>query len=90
MTDRETLFLKWGTVKGWENLSDLGAAALQKWAYSGTSMSAMAHPKTDVHTDALCDAIDVIAGNGGCVWNDWDGVEMTADEAKSYVRNYGK
>lgn len=90
MSDRETLRLKWGSVKGWENLSDVGAAALQKWADLGASMSAMTHPKTDEHNEALCNAIDVIAGNGGTIWNDWDGVEMTAEKAKAYVRGYGK
>ena len=90
MSDCETLYLKWGSVKGWSNLSDTSADALQKWADLGSSMSAMAHPKTDDHRLALCNAIDVISGNGGLIWNDWNGSEMTADEAKKYVMEYGK
>jgi len=88
--ERETLRLKWGSVKGWDNLSDSGAAALQKWADLGTSMSAATHPRTDEHKAALCDAIDVIAGNGGMIWNDWNGAEMSADDAKRYVMEYGR
>lgn len=85
----ETLFLKWGSVKGWENLKPNSVEALQKWADLGTSMSAMTQPKTAEHQEALCDAIDVIASNGGVIWNDWDGEEMTADAAKKYVTEYG-
>ena len=90
MSDRETLYLKWGSVKGWENLSDTSVDALQKWADLGTSMSATAQPKTDDHRLALCNAIDVISGNGGLIWNDWNGAEMTADDAKKYVMEYQK
>lgn len=86
----ETLYLKWGTVKGWEDLSNAGAEALQKWEALGVSMSAMMQQKTDAHREALCHAIDVIAGNGGVIWNEWNGEEMTADEAKEYVMEYGK
>ena len=32
-------------------------------------------------------SIDQIDGE---IWNDWDGVVMTKDEAKAYVREYGK
>jgi hypothetical protein len=88
--ERETLYLKWGSVKGWGNLSDVGAAALQKWADLGSSMSAMTQPKTDEHRAALCNAIDVISGNGGLIWNDWHGEEMTAEAAKKYVMEYQK
>ena len=90
MGDKQTLTLKWGTVKGWAGLSDVSCDALQKWADLGTTMSAMAQPKTDAHTDALCNAIDVICQDGGMIWNDWDGEEMTAEAAKKYVREYAK
>ena len=67
----------------------MGHYPLQKWADLGTSMSAMTQPKTEEHQKALCDAIDVISSNGGVIWNDWDGEEMTADAAKKYVTEYG-
>lgn len=87
---QETLTLKWGSVKGYSNLSDTSVDALQKWADLGTSMSAMSQPRTEAHTEALCHAVDVISGNGGVIWDDWNGVEMTADEAKTYLREYRK
>ncbi|MAK86535.1 MAG: hypothetical protein CMK96_06255 [Pseudomonas sp.] len=85
----ETLYLKWGTVKGWEDLSDASAAALQKWADFGVSMSATTQRDTTEQKQALCDAIDVVASGGGVIWNDWNGEEMTADAAKAYVMGYG-
>lgn len=86
--EKDILYLKWGSVKGWRKLSESSRAALQKWADLGSSMSAMTQPRTDAHKKALCEAIDVIAGNGGVIWNDWDGEEMTADAAKRYVMEY--
>ena len=88
MTEIETLYLKWGTVKGWENLSEGTACALQKWAdISGMSMGVATQDKTDAHQEALCVAIDAVQG---VIWNDWDGREMTKDEAKEYVRRWKK
>ena len=87
---KQTLYLKWGTVKGWEGLSAESIEALQKWADLGTAMSATAHPRSDAHTEALCGAIDVVASQGGTIWNDWDDEKMTPDSAKDYVRGYGK
>lgn len=84
----ETLILKWGTVKGWEGLSEEGRAALQKWADFGVSASAMMQRDSDEQKQALCEAIDVISGRGGVIWNDWDGEAMSAADAKKYVMEY--
>jgi hypothetical protein len=86
----QTLYLKWGTVKGWDSLSEAGRAALQKWADFGTTLSAMKQHDTPEQKEALCAAIDIIASEGGVIWNDWGGREMTAEDAKTYVRVYGK
>lgn len=88
--EQQKLYLKWGSVKRWNNLSDESVAALQKWADLGVSMSAMTQPRTDEYNQALCDAIDVIASGGGMIWNDWDGKEMTAEAAKKYIMEYRK
>lgn len=37
---------------------------------------------------ALYDIIDCIIPNE--IWNDWTGEKMTPDEAKEYIKNYGK
>ena len=86
--DKETLRLRWGTVTGWSNLQDNSIAALQKWQDLGVSESARAHPKTGAHRWAICDTIDVVAGNGGTIWHDWEGGTMTAGKAKRYIMEY--
>lgn len=88
-TGTPTLALKWGTVKGWSDLTDPCADALQKWADYGVSLSAARQVNKPGQTQALCDAIDVIAAEGGTFYNDWSGEDMTADQAKSYIMEYG-
>ena len=86
MTDQEeTLTLKWRTVKGWKGLKENSVVALQKWCDLGTSYGAMTQARTIDHQVAICEAIDVISGNGGTIWNDWEGEIMTAEQAKDYV-----
>jgi hypothetical protein len=52
-------------------------------------MSAMMQQDTDEQKQMLCEVIDRVAVAGGEIWNDWSGQQMTAEEAKSYVMNYG-
>lgn len=80
------LTLKWGTVKGWELETDEAVAALQKWADHGISMSAACQHETPEQKQALIEAIDHMDS----IWLDWEGKEVSRDEAKEYVRNYGK
>lgn len=40
---KNTLTLKWGTVKGWHLETEEAKKALQKWADYGVSMSAALH-----------------------------------------------
>ena len=82
---KETLTLKWGTLKGWDLDSEKSMAALRKYNDFGTSMSAMAQRDTPDQKAALCELIDAIDGE---IWNDWDGVTMTKDAAKKYVLEY--
>ena len=80
------LTLKWGTVKAWELKSDEAKAALQKWVDYGVSMSAMAQKDSPEQMQALLDAIDFMDE----IYLDWEGKFVSKDEAKEYVRNYGK
>lgn len=80
------LTLKWGTVKGYDLETDEAVAALQKWADHGVAMSAMAQKDTPEQQQALLDAIDHMDE----IWLDWEGKQVTREEAKEYVRNYGK
>jgi len=81
-----SLTLKWGTVKGWELESEAAIEAMQKWADFGVCSSAMAQNDTAEQKQALIEAIDYMDE----IWLDWEGKEVTKDEAKEYVLNYGK
>lgn len=84
--EKETLKLKWGTVKGWSNLSDASRALMAEYFKDGMSFSAMYDRPDEARREVLCKLIDQLDGT---IWNDWDGVEMSKDAAKKYVRDYG-
>jgi len=81
-----SLTLKWGTVKGWNLDSPEAQAALQKWADFGHSVSAACQHDTPEQKQALLEAIDHMDE----IYLDWDGKYVSREEAKEYVRNYGK
>ena len=81
---KNSLTLKWGTVKGWDLHSEEAVAALQKWADFGVSASAMAHDDTPEQVEALLAAIDHMDE----IYLDWDGKYVSREEAKEYVRSY--
>lgn len=83
----EELTLKWGSVKGWNGLADKSVEIMERYFADGVPMSAMADKPGPDRQEILCELIDQLDGE---IWNDWDGVVMTKDEAKSYVRDYGK
>ena len=82
------LKLKWGNLKGWDGFDDgtTARAALDKWADSGQGYSAMQR-QTDEQRELICAVIDTV---DGYILDDWNGLVMTKDEAKTYVRGYGK
>ena len=80
------LTLKWGTVKGWDLKSAEAVAALQKWADFGRSASAMMQKYSPEQQQALLEAIDLMDE----IWLDWEGKQVSREEAKEYILNYGK
>ena len=82
----EELTLKWGTVKGWDCLSEKSQEILKRFFADGVPMSAMVDRPGEDRRAILCELIDQIDGE---IWNDWDGVVMSKDEAKKYVMEYG-
>jgi predicted DNA-binding protein YlxM (UPF0122 family) len=82
----ESLTLKWGTVKGWDEMSEKSQAILQRYYADGMSMSAMSDKPDAARRAILCELIDQLDGE---IWNDWEGRQMTKDEAKKYVTEYG-
>ncbi len=83
----ESLTLKWGSVKGWDDLSEKSQEIMQRYFADGIPMSAMADKPTQDRREILCELIDQF---GGEIWNDWDGVKMSKEDAKKYVREYGQ
>lgn len=82
----EWLSLKWGTVKGWQDLTEQSVAILQRFYADGEPLSAMAdHPNAERRA-ILCELIDQLDGE---VYLDWDGKTVTKDDAKKYVTEYG-
>jgi hypothetical protein len=84
----ESLLLKWGTLKGWSDLSNKSVAVCQKYSDLSISMSAAMQKMTPRHKEWLCELIDSVADGGGTIQNDWTGETMTAEEAKKYVMEY--
>ena len=83
----ESLPLKWGTLKGWDLKSDASVAAMRKYHEAGpVSRSAMSQRDNAAQKAALCELIDAIDGP---ITNDWSGEDMTKEEAKKYVLEYG-
>ena len=84
----EWLSLKWGTLKGWD-VKDGGPAmaALRRYHEVGpVSMSAAMQHDTEEQKKCLCEAIDAL--DAETVYLDWDGKDVSKDEAKRYVMEY--
>lgn len=88
MTDsKDAISLKWGTLKAWDIKSDAGVAALKAYMNAGPqSLSAMNQRDTPEQKRALCDLID--AADLETVYLDWDGKDVSKEEAKAYVTGY--
>lgn len=81
------LALKWGTLKGWEIHSETGLALLKRYFEIGASMGAMQQRDTPEQKEIICQLIDGCAGD---IYLDWDGVYVSKEKAKEYVRHYGE
>lgn len=86
-TETETLYLKWGTLKGYHFQPDsLAHQALKVYLNAGPrSSGAMTQEDTIEQIEALCTIVDAVDGN---IINDWSGEKMSKDEAKAYIREY--
>lgn len=81
---KQTLLLKWGTIKGWSGANESTQKLLQEYHDLGASVSVMTQKDTDQQKEIICKIID----NVDTIQNDWSGEMMTKDEAKKYVREY--
>lgn len=88
MTDeKDTITLKWGTLKAWNVHSEKALELLKQWYALGVSVSAMAQQDTPEQKNLICQIID--ESNAETIYLDWDGIYVSKDEAKKYVREYG-
>lgn len=83
---QNTLTLKWGTLKSWHFDSEKCQALMKEYNEIGSSYSAMAQRDTPRQKEIICELIDEC--DGDLIYLDWDGKEVSKQEAKDYVMNY--
>lgn len=88
MQEKDSISLKWGTLKGWHLHSDKGLELLKKYHALGASYSAMAQHDTPEQKELICQMIDEC--NSETIHLEWDGVDVSKDDAKKYVMDYGR
>lgn len=83
---KDSLTLKWGTLKGWEFHGKKAKKLLQEYFTLGRNMSAALQKDTIRQKEIICELIDI--GDFQEVYLDWDAKYVTKDEAKKYVMEY--
>lgn len=79
------LRLNWGTVSGWDLQTDEAVEALKRWCSFGVHVSAAeGHSDNPEQQQALFDLIDLMDE----IHLDWDGVSVSREDAKAYLRYY--
>ena len=87
-TKQDSITLKWGTLKAWNLHSDSSMALLRRYFDLGVSAGCMTQDDTPEQKELICQIIDDC--NAETVHLDWDGVDVSKDDAKRYVMDYGK
>ena len=87
MQTEDYLTLKWGTLKAWNMTSDKGRDLLNRYFDIGSSASAMMQHDTPEQKELISQMIDECGAE--TIHLDWEGKDVTKDEAKIYVMNYG-
>ena len=79
------LTLKWGTLKGWDLKTPEAVALVKAYHKEPTSYSVMMQRDTPSQKEILIKLIDLCDE----IWLDWEGKQVSRDEAKEYIRTYG-
>ena len=88
-TTKSELTLKWGTLKSWKFSGNEPAVKLIKEYHEiGSSFGAMTQQDTPRQKEIICGLIDLC--DGDTIYLEWNGKDVTKQEAKDYVMNYGK
>ena len=83
----EQIFLKWGTLKGWSNLSEASVVLLQRYVDLGYCLSATCQKDTPEQKVILCELLRQLQGR---IINEWTDREMSVNEAIKYIEDYGQ
>jgi len=83
----EQIFLKWGTLKGWSNLSEASTILLQRYVDLGYCLSAASQKDTPEQKVILCELLRQLQGR---IINDWTARERSVNEAIKYIEDYGQ
>jgi hypothetical protein len=79
------LTLKWGTLKSWSLGTPKGRELLERYFALGSCDSAMFQKDTPEQKALICQMIDECRAEA--IYLDWDGKEVSKEEAKQYVMN---
>lgn len=85
---KDSISLKWGTLKSWDLHSTQCFELLRKYYAIGSSFSAMAQHDTQEQKELICQMIDEC--DAETIYLDWDGKDVSKEEAKKYVMEYGR
>ena len=85
---KDSLTLKWGTLKGWNFHSEKTKKLLKEYNKLGQSWGAAQQRDTPRQKEIICELID--EGNFDMVYLDWEGKYISKEKAKKYVMEYGK
>lgn len=83
---RNSITLKWGTLKGWNVRTDAARKALKKYHEDGVSFSAMEQRDTPKQREAILELIDCCDD----IYLEWDDKHVSRTEAKEYILDYAK
>jgi hypothetical protein len=84
----ESLTLKWGTIKAYSGLSDKSRKIIERFFADDYPMSCMLDKPDDARKEILCELIDQL--DSETIYLDWDAKDVSKEEAKKYVREYGQ
>ena len=89
MSDKNSLTLKWGTLKAWnfENSREEAGKLFKQYNEIGSCASAMLQRDTIEQKEIICKLIDLTEEE---IYLDWDGKHVSKEDAKEYVMNYGE
>ncbi len=85
-TQENRLTLQWGTLKSWKFTSEKGRSLLKEYYEIGSAYGAMQQRDTPRQKEIICELIDEC--DDETIYLEWDGKDVSKQEAKDYVMNY--